>query len=156
MESTLNTAYNRLKGRVICIAKKIAQADSDLKFLTRCKKCGVIPKGLKLRNPLQNTLNSRYAEVVCYNTSSKLLKHLIHLQYKKRRLQHHKIEELITDLDFENRQDIRRLAQSFIKKLVLLGGTVLEGICDQADLNGKSELEENSSEQNEMYPIGGQ
>ena len=127
----------------------------DVKIHYDVWKCEVIPKGLKLRNPLQNTLNSRYAEVVCYNTSSKLLKH-IHLQYKKRRLQHHKIEELITDLDFENRQDIRRLAQSFIKKLVLLGGTVLEGICDQADLNGKSELEENSSEQNEMYPIGGQ
>ena len=107
-----DTENRRLAGKVTNIYKKIARSDSDIKFFTQCKKCGAIPTGLKVKNPLRNTFNSDYAENICKNTSRRLLNHLIHRHYGRKKLLLQKSQELLSGVDEQCKTDIVRISKA--------------------------------------------
>ncbi|XP_059588798.1 uncharacterized protein LOC109283246 isoform X2 [Alligator mississippiensis] len=64
--------------------KKEAKLNSNIYFLSLCKKHNFIPRGLNIYNPLTTTHISKYASQLCRRTSEKIRNHLLHLLYSKR------------------------------------------------------------------------
>ncbi|XP_056424537.1 uncharacterized protein LOC130363151 [Hyla sarda] len=78
-----DTAYSRLTTQIFKLTRKETQLHSDIYFLSHCKKRRLIPKGLRIKNPVATTHNSQYAQDLCQRTSKKRRNHLIHLLYRK-------------------------------------------------------------------------
>ncbi|CAH2300453.1 Hypothetical predicted protein, partial [Pelobates cultripes] len=97
-----DTAYSRLKKQIYKMTTKEVQLNSDIHFLSICKKRQLIPKGLKIKNPLANTQKTQYAENLCKRTSEKLRNHLIHQLYNKKYSIQHKKQYLLQNLREEN------------------------------------------------------
>nr|XP_048688123.1 uncharacterized protein LOC125627729 [Caretta caretta] len=63
--------------------KKLVQIQTDIIFLSKCKQMDIVPKGLKVKNPLQSTYHTDYADSLCHTLSKKLRNHLINILYSK-------------------------------------------------------------------------
>ncbi|KAM5182215.1 uncharacterized protein ACMZJ9_002590 [Mantella aurantiaca] len=79
-----DTVYSHMEKKLTNLITKETQINSDIFFLSRCKKRNLIPHGLRIKNPCATTLNSPYAEGLCKHTSEKLRNNLIHKLYGKR------------------------------------------------------------------------
>ena len=65
----------------LMLQKKLAQVRSDIYFMSECKQ--FIPKGLKIKSPLESTYNTAYSNDLCLSLSFKLRNHLISIFYRK-------------------------------------------------------------------------
>ncbi|XP_033121407.1 uncharacterized protein LOC117120505 [Anneissia japonica] len=78
-----STTISRLKWDIINLRKKLAQVQSDIMFLTDCKKLNVVPKGLIIKNPLKSTCATSYSMKICMTTSIKIRNHILDTLYGK-------------------------------------------------------------------------
>ncbi|CAM5112749.1 unnamed protein product [Eretmochelys imbricata] len=60
------TAFSRMEWKSINCMKKLAQIQTDIIFLSKCKQMDIVPKGLKVKNPLQSTYHTDYADSLCH------------------------------------------------------------------------------------------
>ena len=105
----LDTTTRRIK--VERTSERIAQKDSDISYLQTCKKRDIIPKGLRIHNPLTNTCNSQFAVDLCKQTSMRLRNHLIHLMYSQRKRLEDTLNSLITEGPAEEQERLRQTAR---------------------------------------------
>ncbi|CAM4659574.1 unnamed protein product [Lepidochelys olivacea] len=77
------TAFSRMEWKSINCMKKFVQIQTDIIFLSKCKQMDIVPKGLKVKNPLQSTYHTDYADSLCHTLSKKLRNHLINILYSK-------------------------------------------------------------------------
>ena len=101
------TDEKKSRHKVVRLSTKMGHIDSDLHFLKLCRDHGKIPRGLRIGNPLKNTLNSNYAEELCQRTARLLMKHLTHQLYKKRGTLSNYIRSI-----YENHQNISNELQN--------------------------------------------
>ncbi|EMP27932.1 hypothetical protein UY3_14973 [Chelonia mydas] len=74
------TAFSHMEWKSINFMKKLVQIQTDIIFLSKCKQMDIRPKGLKVKNPLQSTYHTDYADSLCHTLSKKLLRnHLINI-----------------------------------------------------------------------------
>ncbi|XP_048682969.1 uncharacterized protein LOC125625217 isoform X2 [Caretta caretta] len=76
------TAFSRMEWKSINCMKKLVQIQTDI-FLSKCKQMDIVPKGLNVKNPLQSTYHTDYADSLCHTLSKKLRNHLINILYSK-------------------------------------------------------------------------
>ncbi|EMP27600.1 hypothetical protein UY3_15288 [Chelonia mydas] len=77
------TEFSRMEWKSINFMKKLVQIQTDIIFLSKCKQMDITPKGLKVKNPLQSTYYTDYADSLCHTLSKKLRNHLINILYGK-------------------------------------------------------------------------
>ncbi|EMP24369.1 hypothetical protein UY3_18607 [Chelonia mydas] len=77
------TEFSLMEWKSINFMKKLLQIQTDIIFLSKCKQMDIIPKGLKVKNPLQSTYHTDYADSLCHTLSKKLRNHLINILYNK-------------------------------------------------------------------------
>ncbi|CAM4539213.1 unnamed protein product [Lepidochelys kempii] len=77
------TAFSRMEWKSINCMNKLVQIQTDIIFLSKCKQMDIVPKGLKVKNPLQSTYHTDYADSLCPTLSKKLRNHLINILYSK-------------------------------------------------------------------------
>ncbi|XP_073443832.1 uncharacterized protein [Dendrobates tinctorius] len=80
----LHFGAHSVPSKISELLEKRAQMDSDIFFLSKCKKENLIPKGLCITNPILHTYNTHYAQNLCHRTSERLRNHLLHVCYSIR------------------------------------------------------------------------
>ena len=91
---TNRTIFSRKKWRLLNATKKLDQVRSDTYFMPKCKQMVVIPKGLKIKKPLESTYNTAYSSNLCLNLSFKFRNHLVSIFYRKQEKLVCKINEI--------------------------------------------------------------
>ncbi|XP_068135476.1 uncharacterized protein [Hyperolius riggenbachi] len=99
------------------LLKKLAQLDSDIFFLSKCKKENLIPKGITIRNPVQHTFNTHFAQRLCFRTSERIRNHLIKVCYSKKKITQDNLCLLYSTLQGPSSESIKSTLQKFYKQL---------------------------------------
>ena len=79
-----NTYKSRPQWNVLNSYAKLATINSQIFFLLECKKADKVPKGLRIKNPLESTYNSRYSRELIDRSSEKLRNHVIDISFNQK------------------------------------------------------------------------
>ena len=84
---SLDTKHLRESRNLELKYKKLSKAQSDIVFLSKCKKCNIVPNGLKLKNPFysQSTSVKQKGHNLCVKVEQRLRNAAISDAYQEQR-----------------------------------------------------------------------
>ena len=103
--SGLNAVVFRARRTCERLYTKLAQTRSDIYFLTKSKKLDIVPKGLRIKNPLKDTFKSRIADDICHRTSQRLRNLCLHESYKRQHKFQQRLDVAIGNLKASIQED---------------------------------------------------